>query len=69
MALLQQSIGNNQDQIKAKQEELAIAQFRVDALLHLRNWTEQTQVQLLSVEQLNLAQAQLEQEIATKRQD
>jgi hypothetical protein len=69
LALLQESIGNNQDQINAKQEELAIAQFRVDALLQLRNWTEQTQVQLLSVEQLNLAQAQLEQEIAANRQD
>jgi Ca2+-binding RTX toxin-like protein len=68
LALLQQSIGNNQDQINAKQEELAIAQFRVDALSQLRNWTEQTQVQLLSVEQLNLAQAQLEQEIAKNRQ-
>ncbi|MCC5633349.1 hypothetical protein LC613_38415 [Nostoc sphaeroides CHAB 2801] len=68
LAQIQQSIGNNQDQINAKQEELAIAQFRVDALLQLRNWTEQTQVELLSVEQLNLAQAQLEQEIATNRQ-
>ncbi|MBE9035631.1 hypothetical protein IQ246_11030 [aff. Roholtiella sp. LEGE 12411] len=68
LALLQQGIGNNQDQINAKQEELAIAQFRVDALSQLRNWTEQTQVQLLSVEQLNLAQAQLEQEIAKNRQ-
>ncbi|MCC5617868.1 hypothetical protein LC605_22845 [Nostoc sp. CHAB 5836] len=69
LAQIQQSIGNNQDQINAKQEELAIAQFRVDALLQLRNWTEQTQAQLLSVEQLNLAQAQLEQDIATNRQD
>ncbi|MBO1058679.1 MAG: hypothetical protein HEQ27_20060, partial [Dolichospermum sp. JUN01] len=65
---LKLSIGNNQDQINAKQEELAIAQFRVDALSQLRNWTEQTQTQLLSVEQLNLAQAKLEQDIANNRQ-
>ena len=68
LAALKQSIGNSQDQINAKQEELGIAQFRVDALLQLRNWTEQTQVQLLSVEQLNLAQAKLEQNIANNRQ-
>ena len=68
LATLKQSIGNSQDQINAKQEELGIAQFRVDALLQLRNWTEQTQVQLLSVEQLNLAQAKLEQDIANNRQ-
>ncbi|MCX5953002.1 MAG: hypothetical protein NTZ40_05805 [Cyanobacteria bacterium] len=68
LAALQQSIGNSQEQINAKQEELGIAQFRVDALLQLRNWTEQTQVQLLSVEQLNLAQAKLEQDIAKNRQ-
>jgi Ca2+-binding RTX toxin-like protein len=68
LAALKQSIGNSQDQINAKQEELGIAQFRVDALLQLRNWTEQTQVQLLSVEQLNLAQAKLEQDIANNRQ-
>ena len=42
LADLKLSIGNNQEQINAKQEELAIAQFRVDALSQLRNWTEQT---------------------------
>ena len=68
LAALKQSIGNSQEQINAKQEELGIAQFRVDALLQLRNWTEQTQVQLLTVEQLNLAQAKLEQDIANNRQ-
>ncbi|MDD1469538.1 hypothetical protein MEO43_30855, partial [Dolichospermum sp. ST_sed5] len=68
LADLKLSIGNNQDQINAKQEELAIAQFRVDALFQLRNWTEQTQTQLLSVEKLNLAQAKLEQDIANNRQ-
>ena len=68
LAALQQSIGNSQEQINARQEELGIAQFRVDALLQLRNWTEQTQVQLLSVEQLSLAQAKLEQDIANNRQ-
>ncbi|MFM7363647.1 MAG: FG-GAP-like repeat-containing protein, partial [Cuspidothrix sp.] len=68
LADLKLSIGNNQEQINAKQEELAIAQFRVDALSQLRNWTEQTQTQLLSVEKLNLSQAKLEQDLANNRQ-
>jgi Lectin C-type domain/FG-GAP-like repeat/RTX calcium-binding nonapeptide repeat (4 copies) len=68
LAQLNKSIGNSQEQIEAKQEELAIAQFRIDALAQIRNWTEQTITQLLSVETLNLAQAQLEQEIAKNRQ-
>ena len=68
LADLKQSIGNSQELINAKQVELGIAQFRVDALLEMRNWTEQTQVQLLSVEQLNLAQAKLEQDTANNRQ-
>jgi Ca2+-binding RTX toxin-like protein len=68
LAQLNKSIGNSQEQIEAKQEELAIAQFRIDALAQIRNWTEQTVAQLLSVETLNLAQAQLEQDIAKSRQ-
>ena len=50
LADLKLSIGNNQEQINAKQEELAIAQFRVDALSQLRNWTEQTQIQEANIE-------------------
>jgi len=68
LAQLNKNIGNSQEQIEAKQEELAIAQFRIDALAQIRNWTEQTVAQLLSVETLNLAQAQLEQNIAQNRQ-
>ncbi|MCH2247171.1 MAG: hypothetical protein MK111_21510 [Crocosphaera sp.] len=58
----------SQEDIETLQQELNIAELRVDALEYLRNWTEQTLVQLLQVEQLNLAQATLEQEFATQRQ-
>jgi hypothetical protein len=68
LAQLNKSIGNSQAEIEAKQEELAIAQFRIDALSQIRNWTEQTVAQLLSVEKLNFAQARLEQDIANNRQ-
>ncbi|WP_409886769.1 bluetail domain-containing putative surface protein [Microcystis sp.] len=68
LAQLNKSIGNSQTQIEAKQEELAIAQFRIDALGQIRNWTQQTIAQLLLVEKLNFAQAKLEQDIASDRQ-
>ena len=68
LAQLNKSIGNSQEQVEAKHEELAIAQFRIDALAQIRNWTEQAVAQLLSVETHNLAQAQLEQDIAKNRQ-
>ena len=67
LADLRQSIGNSQDILKAKQEELAIAQFRTDALSQIRNWTEQTINQVLVLEKSNLAQAKLEEEIAKNR--
>ncbi|NEP78272.1 MAG: hypothetical protein F6K39_08795, partial [Okeania sp. SIO3B3] len=51
------------------QQELAIAQVRVDETERLRAQTEQTIVQLVALEQMNLAQAQLEQEIAKARQE
>ena len=50
------------------QQELAIAQVRVDETERLRAQTEQTIVQLVALEEMNLAQAQLEQEIAKARQ-
>ena len=64
---LRQSIGDSQDKLKAKQEELAIAQFRTDALSQIRSWTEQTINQVLVLETSNLAQAQSEQAIAKNR--
>ncbi|MGK7941916.1 MAG: FG-GAP-like repeat-containing protein [Crocosphaera sp.] len=65
---IQSSISNTQEDIETLQQQLNIAELRIDALEYLRNWTEQTLVQLLQVEQLNLAQATLEQEFATQRQ-
>ncbi|WP_107667251.1 FG-GAP-like repeat-containing protein [Cyanothece sp. BG0011] len=65
---IQSNINNTQEDIETLQQQLNIAELRIDALEYLRNWTEQTLVQLLQVEQLNLAQATLEQEFATQRQ-
>ena len=65
---IQSNINNTQEDIETLQQQLNIAELRIDALEYLRNWTEQTLVQLLQVEQLNLAQARLEQEFATQRQ-
>ncbi|NCS41072.1 MAG: hypothetical protein GPJ20_20000, partial [Microcystis aeruginosa BS13-10] len=67
LAQLQQSIGNSQQAIEAHKQEIAVAEFRIDALSQLKDWTNQTLLQVLSVEKFNLAQAQLEQEIAEKR--
>nr|MDJ0510470.1 hypothetical protein [Crocosphaera sp.] len=65
---IQSNISNTQEDIESLQQQLNIAELRIDALEYLRNWTEQTLVQLLQVEQLNLAQATLEQEFAQQRQ-
>ena len=46
---------------------MAVAQARLDGIARIREQTEQTFVQLVSLERLNLAQAQLEQEIAQRR--
>ncbi|MBZ8180510.1 S8 family serine peptidase [Oscillatoria salina] len=51
-----------------KEQELALAQARLDGITRIRQQTEQTFIQLVSIEQLNLAQAQLEQQIAAQRQ-
>ncbi|MDE5121720.1 MAG: hypothetical protein O4965_17160, partial [Trichodesmium sp. St19_bin1] len=61
-------INRNQEQQEAKEQELAVAQARLDGIARIREQTEQTFVQLVSLERLNLAQAQLEQEIAQRRQ-
>ncbi|NET41649.1 hypothetical protein [Okeania sp. SIO2B3] len=61
-------INETQEQQEAKEQELAVAQARLDGISRIREQTEQTFVQLVSLERLNLAQAQLEQEIALQRQ-
>ncbi|NEQ37937.1 MAG: S8 family serine peptidase [Okeania sp. SIO3I5] len=61
-------IAETQEQREEKEQELAVAQARLDGIARIRQQTEQTFVQLVSLEQLNLAQAQLEQQIAAQRQ-
>ncbi|MBX9256537.1 hypothetical protein H1Q63_21870 [Desmonostoc muscorum CCALA 125] len=68
LAKIQQSIAESEADIQAKQQQLEIAEFRISTLSQFQNWTQQTLTQLLSVEQLNLAQAKLEQEIALNRE-
>jgi chromosome segregation ATPase len=54
---------------KTKEQELAIATARLNGISRIRNQTEQTFVQLVTLEKLNLAQAELEQQIAQARQE
>jgi chromosome segregation ATPase/pimeloyl-ACP methyl ester carboxylesterase len=61
-------VAETQAQREAKEQELAIAQARLDGISRIREQTEQTFNQLVVLEQLNLAQAQLEQEIAKNRE-
>ncbi|WP_232731652.1 hypothetical protein [Kamptonema formosum] len=61
-------VAETQAQREAKEQELAIAQARLDGISRIREQTEQTFNQLVVLEQLNLAQAQLEQEIAQNRE-
>lgn len=61
-------IYRNQEQQEAKEQELAVVQVRLDGIARIREQTEQTFLQLVSLERLNLDQAQLEQEIAQRRQ-
>jgi uncharacterized protein YdcH (DUF465 family) len=66
---IQRDINNLTGDINELNQKLQITEIRIDALEYLRNWTEQTLVQLLQVEQLNLVQAQLEQQFAQNRQE
>ncbi|MDX2096146.1 MAG: S8 family serine peptidase, partial [Leptolyngbyaceae cyanobacterium bins.59] len=61
-------LAQTQAEREQKQQELAVAQARLDGISRLHQQTEQLYVQMLSLEKLNLAQAQLEQQIATRRQ-
>ena len=66
---LQIQINKATGDIKDLEQQVQIADLRIDALQYLRGWTEQTLVQVLQVQKLNLAQAQLEQEFAKNRQN
>ncbi|WP_293342301.1 DUF4114 domain-containing protein [Microcoleus sp. CAWBG58] len=61
---LNKKIANTQEEREKKAQELAIASARLDGITRIREQTEQTFIQLATIEKLNLAQAQLEQEIA-----
>ncbi len=65
---LNAKVAETQEQREQKEQELAIAQARLDGITRIREQTEQTFIQLVTLEKLNLAQAQLEQEIAQNRQ-
>ncbi|WP_341732306.1 DUF4114 domain-containing protein [Microcoleus sp. EPA2] len=65
---LNDKIATTQEEREKKEQELAIAQARLDGITRIREQTEQTFIQLVTIEKLNLAQAQLEQEIAESRQ-
>ncbi len=62
---INEEINKAQEQGEAKEQELAVAQARLDGIARIREQTEQTFLQLVSLERLNLAQAQLEQKNCT----
>ncbi|MDJ1176383.1 DUF4114 domain-containing protein [Roseofilum capinflatum] len=68
LARLNDAILQSNQSIALHQQELAIAEARVEELDRLRQQTEDTFIQLVRLEQLNLAQAQLEQQFAEQRQ-
>ncbi len=55
--------------VQTYQEQVHLANIRLGVLQELRGVTEQTLLQLLQVERLNLAQVQLEQQFLTQRQE
>ncbi|XZO00975.1 MAG: DUF4114 domain-containing protein [Microcoleus sp.] len=65
---LNAKVAETQEEREKKEQELAIAQARLDGITRIREQTEQTFIQLVTLEKLNLAQAQLEQEIAQSHQ-
>lgn len=65
---LNAKVAETQEEREKKTQELAIAQASLDGITRIREQTEQTFIQLVTLEKLNLAQAQLEQEIAQNRQ-
>jgi len=69
LAQLNEQIASTDNAIATHQQALAIAEARADALARVRQQTEQTFVQLVTLEQINLSQAQFEQRLAQQRQD
>ncbi|GGA27644.1 hypothetical protein [Okeania sp. KiyG1] len=65
---LNAKVAETQAEREQKQQELAVAKARLDGITRIREQTEQTFIHLVTIEQLNLAQAQLEQEIAQNRE-
>lgn len=65
---LNNKLAETQAERDAKEQELAVIQARLDGITRIREQTEQTFYQLVTLENLNLGQAQLEQEIAQLRQ-
>ncbi len=65
---LNAKVAETQAEREQKEQELAVAQARLDGITRIHEQTEQTFIQLVTLEKLNLAQAQLEQEIAQNRQ-
>jgi Subtilase family/Domain of unknown function (DUF4114) len=68
LAELNAKLAQTQEEREQLQQDLAVAQARLDGIARIREQTEQTFTQLVTLEQLNLAQAQLEQQIADARQ-
>ena len=60
---INEEINKAQEQGEAKEQELAVAQARLDGIARIREQTEQTFVHLVSLERLNLAQAHWEQKM------
>jgi len=65
---LNAKVAETQAEREKKTQDLAVAQASLDGITRIREQTEQTFIQLVTLEKLNLAQAQLEQEIAQNRQ-
>lgn len=60
-------VAETQEEIEAKDQALGIAKVRLESIEQLRAETERIFIQIASLEELNIAQAQLEIHIAEKR--
>lgn len=67
LRILNEQLSASKEAQAEKEQKLAVAQAKLDAILEIRDRTEQTFIQLVSLEKLNLAQAELEQQIAEYR--
>ena len=64
---LNEQIGSTQGNIDDLQQDLAISESRFEVINELKQQTELALTQLITIEQLNLQQAQLEQQIGLER--